>query len=85
MGQAKRIALLFVCENIRKADTFLGKFKISTCSAVLSLTAEQMRRRGRRFGCPTNASLYSCALGGAVKASVGVGSALFPNIFRLQR
>ena len=52
---------------------------------VLSLAVKQLRRRGSRFGCPTNASLYSFALGGAVKASVGVGSALFPDIFRLQR
>ena len=44
---------------------------------VLSLAVKQLRRRGSRFGCPTNASLYSFVLGGAVKAGVGVGSALF--------
>lgn len=47
------------------------------CFAVLSLAVKYMRHRGSRFGCPTNASLYSFALGGAVKAGVGVGSALF--------
>ena len=44
---------------------------------VLSLAVKQLRRRGSRFGCPTNASLYSFVLGGAVKAGVGVGSAFF--------
>ncbi len=44
---------------------------------ALSLAVKHLRRRGSRFGCPTNAPLYSFALGGAVKAGASVGSALF--------
>tara|TARA_Y100001970_G_scaffold292339_1_gene433246 strand:- start:408 stop:611 length:204 start_codon:yes stop_codon:yes gene_type:complete len=41
---------------------------------VFSLTVKQLRRRGNRFGCPTNSFLYSFVMGGAVKAGAGVGS-----------
>jgi len=53
------------------------------CFAVLSLAVKYMRHRGSRFGCPTNASLYSFVMDGAVKAGASVGSVLFRG-FRIE-
>lgn len=47
------------------------------CIVVISLTAMHMRLKGSRFGCPTNASLYSFVMDGAGKAGASVGSVLF--------
>ena len=76
----KYSALLFVWENIQKADKFkhMPLYVVGMNGFMVhSLAVKQLRRRGKIFGCPTNAFLYSFALGGAVKAGVGVGSAFF--------